>query len=152
MKTFFIYLLLSIAGGLAILYLALKDKYNKQNLQVRILSKQNNNLTSQLNAINKPNDNLKVYYRPVTFETGEIIKRCSLHISPLSNSPILRSLLISTKIEIVDTMEALETLWYEVKVITSDTVNIKGFVRQEFIKQIQIVETQIIRNRRYTNN
>ncbi|GEM_PF-313942 len=152
MKTFFIYLLLSTTGGLGILYLALRDKYDKQNLQVRILSKQNNNLTSQINIINKPNDNLKVYYRPITFDTGEVVKRCSLHISPLSNSPILRSLSIGGKVEIVDTMEALETLWYEVKVITSDTVNIKGFVRQEFIKELQIVETQIIKSRRYTNN
>jgi hypothetical protein len=145
-KTFFIYVLLLTSGGLGILYYLLNDKYNKQNIQVRVLTKQNNNLTSQLNTINKPNDTLKVYYRPIRFNTGETIKRCSLYISPLSNSPILRSIPSNSRVAIIDAVEALETLWYEVRVITSDTVNTKGFVRQEMIKELQIIETHIIKN------
>ncbi len=145
-KTFFIYVLLLTSGGLGILYYLLNDKYNKQNIQVRVLTKQNNNLTSQLNTINKPNDTLKVYYRPIRFNTGETIKRCSLYISPLSNSPILRSIPSNSRVAIIDAVEALETLWYEVRVITSDTVNTKGFVRQELIKELQIIETHIIKN------
>lgn len=145
-KTFFIYVLLLTSGGLGILYYLLNDKYNKQNIQVRVLTKQNNNLTSQLNTINKPNDTLKVYYRPIRFNTGETIKRCSLYISPLSNSPILRSIPSNSRVAIIDAVEALETLWYEVRFITSDTVNTKGFVRQELIKELQIIETHIIRN------
>lgn len=145
-KTFFIYVLLLTSGGLGILYYLLNDKYNKQNIQVRVLTKQNNSLTSQLNTINKPNETLKVYYRPVRFNTGETLKRCSLYISPLSNSPILRSIPSNSRIAILDAVEALETLWYEVRIITSDTVNIKGFVRQELVKELQVVETHIIRN------
>ncbi|WP_346937277.1 hypothetical protein [Clostridium sp.] len=145
-KTFFIYVLLLTSGGLGILYYLLNDKYNKQNIQVRVLTKQNNSLTSQLNTINKPNETLKVYYRPVRFNTGETLKRCSLYISPLSNSPILRSIPSNSRIAILDAVEALETLWYEVRIITSDTVNTKGFVRQELVKELQVVETHIIRN------
>jgi len=145
-KTFFIYVLLLTSGGLGILYYLLNDKYNKQNIQVRVLTKQNNSLTSQLNTINKPNETLKVYYRPVIFNTGETLKRCSLYISPLSNSPILRSIPSNSRIAILDAVEALETLWYEVRIITSDTVNTKGFVRQELVKELQVVETHIIRN------
>jgi len=145
-KTFFIYVLLLTSGGLGILYYLLNDKYNKQNIQVRVLTKQNNSLTSQLNTINKPNETLKVYYRPVIFNTGETLKRCSLYISPLSNSPILRSIPSNSRIAILDAVEALETLWYEVRIITSDTVNTKGFVRQELVKELQVVETHIIKN------
>ncbi|GAA0771943.1 hypothetical protein GCM10008908_17210 [Clostridium subterminale] len=145
-KTFFIYVLLLTSGGLGILYYLLNDKYNKQNIQVRVLTKQNNSLTSQLNTINRPNETLKVYYRPVRFNTGETLKRCSLYISPLSNSPILRSIPSNSKIAILYAVEALETLWYEVRIITSDTVNTKGFVRQELVKELQVVETHIIRN------
>lgn len=145
-KTFFIYVLLLTSGGLGILYYLLNDKYNKQNIQVRVLTKQNNSLTSQLNTINKPNETLKVYYRPIRFNTGETIKRCSLYISPLSNSPILRSIPSNSRVAILDAVEALETLWYEVRVITSDSVNTKGFVRQELIKELQIIETHIIKN------
>jgi uncharacterized FlaG/YvyC family protein len=144
-KTFLIYVLLLTSGGLGILYYLLNDKYNKKNTQVRILTKQNNSLTSQLNTINKPNDSLKVYYRPVRFYTGETLKRCSLYIAPLSNSPIIRSIPPNTTVEILDIVEALETLWYEVKVITSDTVNTKGFVRQELVKELRIIETNIIK-------
>jgi len=145
-KTFFIYVLLLTSGGLGILYYLLNDKYNKQNIQVRVLTKQNNSLTSQLNTINKPNETLKVYSRPIRFNTGEAIKRCSLYISPLSNSPILRSIPSNSRVAILDAVEALETLWYEVRVITSDSVNTKGFVRQELIKELQIIETHIIKN------
>jgi hypothetical protein len=145
-KTFFIYALLLTSGGLGILYYLLNDKYNKQNIQVRVLTKQNNNLTSQLNTINKPNGSLKVYYRPIRFNTGETLKRCSLYISPLSNSPIIRSIPTNAKVEILDAIEVLETLWYEIRVITSDTVNTKGFVRQEFVRELQIIETHIIKN------
>lgn len=145
-KTFFIYVLLLTSGGLGILYYLLNNKYNKQNIQVRVLTKQNNSLTSQLNTINKPNETLKVYYRPIRFNTGETIKRCSLYISPLSNSPILRSIPSNSRVAILDAVEALETLWYEVRVITSDSVNTKGFVRQELIKELQIIETHIIKN------
>lgn len=145
-KTFFLYVLLLTSGGLGILYYLLNDKYNKQNIQVRVLTKQNNNLTSQLNTINKPNGSLKVYYRPIRFNTGETLKRCSLYISPLSNSPIIRSIPANTKVEILDAIEVLETLWYEIRVITSDTVNTKGFVRQEFVRELEIIETHIIKN------
>lgn len=145
-KTFFIYVLLLTSGGLGILYYLLNDKYNKQNIQVRVLTKQNNSLTSQLNTINKPNDSLKIYYHPVKFYTGETLKRCSLYISPLSNSPIIRSISMNTKVEVLDAVEALETLWYEIRIITSDNVNTKGFVRQELIKELQVIETHIIKN------
>lgn len=145
-KTFFIYILLLTSGGLGILYYLLNDKYNKQNIQVRVLTKQNNSLTSQLNTINKPNDSLKIYYHPIKFYTGETLKRCSLYISPLSNSPIIRSISMNTKVEILDAVETLETLWYEIRVITSDNVNTKGFVRQELIKELQVIETHIIKN------
>lgn len=145
-KTFFIYVLLLTSGGLGILYYLLNDKYNKQNIQVRVLTKQNNSLTTQLNTINKPNDSLKIYYHPIKFYTGETLKRCSLYISPLSNSPIIRSISMNTKVEILDAVETLETLWYEIRVITSDNVNTKGFVRQELIKELQVIETHIIKN------
>ncbi|MEG1256831.1 hypothetical protein [Clostridium sp.] len=148
-KTFFIYVLTFVSAGVGVLYYLLTDKYNKQNLQVRVLTKQNHGLTSQLNSINKPTDNLKIYYRPIKFNTGETLKRSSLYIAPLSNSAILRSLPANTKVEIIDLVEAFEILWYEVKVIISEDVNIKGFIRQELIKELQVVETHVVSNYRY---
>lgn len=144
LKTLFLYILIFASGGLGIAYFLLRDKYNTQNLQVRVLTRQNHGLTTQLNSINKPTDNIKVYYKSTPYSAGYILKSCSLYIAPLSNSPILRSLSYNTKLEILDLVEAYEMSWYEVKLILSETVNIKGFVRQEFINGVDIIETQII--------
>lgn len=146
-KNLLIYILLIISGGVSILYYLLSDKYNKQNLQVRVLTKQINGLTSQVNNINRPNDNIRVYYSPVTFNTGEVMRRCSLYISPLSNSTILRQLTSGTKVKIIDSVEVLETLWYEVHVLCADNSNTRGFLHQDCIKELKTVETQIVSNR-----
>ncbi|MEG0132895.1 MAG: hypothetical protein RR891_07095 [Clostridium sp.] len=148
LKTFFIYVLSFAAAGVGVLYYLLIDKCNKQNLQLRILTKQNHNITAQLNSINKPTDNLKIYSKPVPFSTGQTLNRCSLYISPLSNSPILRSIPSSTRVEILDLVEAFELSWYEVKVIMSEDVNIKGFIRQELVKELQVVQTTVLSNYR----
>lgn len=143
LKTFIIYTLFMITALIGILYYILSDKYNKQSLQVRILTKQVNTLTAQLGSFNKASDNIQVFYNSFSFETGEVIRKCSLYLSPLSTSIILRSLASGTKVQIIDSVEALETLWYEVKVLSTETINIKGFVRQEFIKELQVVESSV---------
>lgn len=141
LKTFIIYTLFMLTGALGILYYILSDKYSKQSLQVRILSKQVSTLTSQVSSANKASDSLQVFYSSYPFETGEILRKCSLQIAPLSSSNVLRILNSGTKVQVFDAVEALETLWYEVRVLSQDTINIKGFVRQEFVKELRIVET-----------
>ncbi len=148
-KSLFLYIFIFASGGLGIAYFLLRDKYNTQNLQIRVLTRQNHGLTTQLNSINKPTDNIKVYYKSNPYNAGYISKSCSLYIAPLSNSPILRSLSYNTKVEILDLVEAYEMSWYEVKLISSETVNIKGFVRQEFINGVDVVETQIVSKKFY---
>lgn len=148
LKTFLIYLLLLVSGGLGLLYYLLNDKYKKQSTQMRILTKQLNGFTSQMNAVNKSVNNVTVFYGPIPFTNGQIIRSCSLHISPLSSSSVLRQVSSGTRVEILDSVEVQETLWYEVKLILQDDKNLKGYIRQEFIKGLTVVETNAV-NRRY---
>lgn len=148
-KTIFIYILLLISGGLAIAYYLLLEKYNKLNLQTRVLSRQNSGLTAQINSINKPSDNIQIYYKTKAYNAGYTSRPCSLYISPLSNSSILRSVPGNTKLELTDYVEAYELSWYEVKLIINETVNIKGFIREDFITGVDIVETKVVSKRYY---
>lgn len=148
-KTIFIYILLLVTGGLGIAYYLLLDRYNKLNLQTRVLSRQNSGLTAQINSINKPTNNIQIYYKTKPYNAGYTIRPCSLYIAPLSNSAILRSLPSNTKLEITDYVEAYELSWYGVKLIMNETVNIKGFIREDFITGVDVVETQVVSKRYY---
>ena len=149
MKTLLTYILLLASGGLGIAYYLLLDRHNKQNLQIRVLTRQNNSLTAQINSINKPKDNIKIYCKTKPFNAGYTSRPCSLYIAPLSNSSILRSLSSNTKLEIIDYVEAYELSWYEVKLILNETVNIKGFIREDFVTGIDMVETHAVSKRYY---
>lgn len=149
LKSIIIYTLLLASGGIGIAYYILLNKYNSQNLQIRMLTRQNHGLASQINSINKPTDNIKIYYKTTPYKVGYTKNNCSLYISPLSNSHILRSVPFNTKVEIIDLVEIYEMYWYEVKLITSETTNIKGFIREEFIKGIDVVETHVVSRRSY---
>lgn len=148
-KSLFLYIPLFVSSGLCIAYYLLLDRYNKQNLQVRVLTRQNHGLTTQINSINKPTDNIKVYYKTTPYSAGYILRPCSLYIAPLSNSAILRSLPTNTKVQILDLVEAYEVSWYEVKLILNETVNIKGFVREEFVNGVDVVQAEIVSRKYY---
>jgi hypothetical protein len=144
LTTFFIYVLSFACIALGVLNYINIQKFNNQNLKLRILAKQNKELTAQVNTFNRPSDNLKVYYHPNAYFHGEVSSRCTLYISPTYNSPVLRILHSGTRVEILDLCESYDTLWYEVKIITDETINIKGFVKKEFIKELETIETRLI--------
>lgn len=148
MATFFIYTLTFGCIALGVLNYLNIQKLNNQNLKLRVLSKQNKDLVAQLNSLNRPTDNLRVLYHPISYLHGEITSRTSLYISPTYNSPVLRILHGGTKLQIIDLCETFDTLWYEVKIITDEVVNVKGFVRRDFVKDLETIETSLI----YKNN
>lgn len=148
-KSFFNYILILVSGSLSIAYYLLLEKYSKLNIQTRVLTRQNSSLTTQLNSMNKPMDNIQIYSKTTPYSAGYTLNRCSLYIAPLSNSAILRSVASNTKIKITDYVEVYELSWYEVKLIINETVNIKGYIREEFIKGVDVVETKIVSTKYY---
>lgn len=144
MTTFFIYLLIFACIGLGVFNYLNIQKLNTQQLKLRVLAKQNKDLTAQVNTLNRPVDNLKIFYHPLNYLHGEITNRTSLYLSPIYNSPVLRIVHSGVKLEILDLCESYDTLWYEVKVICDETVNIKGFIKTEFVKELETVETGLM--------
>ena len=144
MTTFFIYLLIFACIGLGVFNYLNIQKLNTQQLKLRVLAKQNKDLTAQVNTLNRPVDNLKIFYHPLNYLHGEITNRTSLYLSPIYNSPVLRIVHSGVKLEILDLCESFDTLWYEVKIICDETVNIKGFIKKEFIKELETVETGLM--------
>jgi len=120
------------------------QKLNTQQLKLRVLAKQNKDLTAQVNTLNRPVDNLKIFYHPLNYLHGEITNRTSLYLSPIYNSPVLRIVHSGVKLEILDLCESFDTLWYEVKIICDETVNLKGFIKKEFVKELETVETGLM--------
>jgi len=120
------------------------QKLNTQQLKLRVLAKQNKDLTAQVNTLNRPVDNLKIFYHPLNYLHGEITNRTSLYLSPIYNSPVLRIVHSGVKLEILDLCESFDTFWYEVKIICDETVNLKGFIKKEFVKELETVETGLI--------
>lgn len=144
MTTFFIYLLIFACIGLGVFNYLNIQKLNTQQLKLRVLAKQNKDLTAQVNTLNRPVDNLTIFYHPLNYLHGEITNRTSLYLSPLYNSPVLRIIHSGVKLEILDLCESCDTLWYEVKIICDETVNLKGFIKKEFVKELETVETGLM--------
>ncbi|WP_291570887.1 hypothetical protein [Clostridium sp. UBA4548] len=144
MTTFFIYLLIFACIGLGVFNYLNIQKLNTQQLKLRVLAKQNKDLTAQVNTLNRPVDNLKIFYHPLNYLHGEITNRTSLYLSPIYNSPVLRIVHSGVKLEILDLCESFDTLWYEVKIICDETVNLKGFIKKEFVKELETVETGLM--------
>ncbi len=144
MTTFFIYLLIFACIGLGVFNYLNIQKLNTQQLKLRVLAKQNKDLTAQVNTLNRPVDNLKIFYHPLNYLHGEITNRTSLYLSPIYNSPVLRIVHSGVKLEILDLCESFDTFWYEVKIICDETVNLKGFIKKEFVKELETVETGLI--------
>ncbi len=57
---------------------------------------------------------------------------------------MLRIVHSGVKLEILDLCESFDTFWYEVKIICDETVNLKGFIKKEFVKELETVETGLI--------
>lgn len=130
--------------ALGVLYVFLSKKMETKTLQIRMLTKQNRELTTKVNTLTKSYDTLKVSYLALPSITGEIIASCPLFLSPIYNSPILRTLPSSAKVELLDLIEIQDTLWYEVKMISNESFNLKGFIKKEFIHELQCLDTTIV--------
>ncbi|MEG0772518.1 hypothetical protein [Clostridium sp.] len=147
MTTFLIYTLIFTCIALGFFNYLNIQKLNDQNLKLRVMAKQNKDLTAQINIINRPVDNLKVLYHPINHLHGEITSRTSLYLSPLYNSPVLRIIHGGTRLQLLDLCETYDSLWYQVKLILDDNINIKGYVKREFVKELETVETGLIYKR-----
>lgn len=116
---------------------------------MKVLTKQNTKLSSEMSFLNKSSADIRISSLTLQYSVGEVVNNCSLYLGPIFNSPILRNVTSGTKVSLLDLCNSSDDLWYEVKLIVSDTFNIKGYVRKEFIKEINTIDTS---NKYYLKN
>jgi hypothetical protein len=114
----------------------------RQKKQIIILSKQNKDLKNKLNNRYSKYKNLNVKYKLPEYKNGITNKPCNLYISPINDSIILTKLNENTKLDIQDSAEILDTLWYEINIETEDAdrINTKGWLPEDCITKVQLDE------------
>lgn len=137
--TIFILILL-FSGCIFILYYKYEEKISHQKKQLIILSRQNKEMKNKLNYRSEKLTNLSVVYKRCNYSHAVINEDCNLHLAPLNNSIILSRLNKDIKINILDTAETMDTLWYEIDIKRGDRINTKGWVQEKNITKIKIGE------------
>lgn len=108
----------------------LSNKIASQHRQLMVLTKENSKLKNKLSkGTNISINSLVVKYKTPPFNKAIVVKKCTLHISPLENSSMLSNMDIDTKLEVLDSAEVLGLTWYEVSIPLNDKKNSKGWIR-----------------------
>lgn len=107
------------------------NKVSNQRKQILLLKYQNNNLKHKTNSESSLHTTIK--YLTPNYSEGILKEDCNLYIAPLSNSAIINSLNQSTIIQIYDSAEINDELWYEVSILSEDRINSKGWIKSDCI-------------------
>lgn len=105
------------------------NKISNQRNQILLLKYQNNNLKHKTNS----SSHVTIKYLNPNYSEGILKEDCNLYIAPLSNSAIINSLDQATIIQIYDSAEINDELWYEVSVLSEDRINSKGWIKSDYI-------------------
>jgi hypothetical protein len=126
----FILFIIFIAASIFILHY-FTNKISNQRKQILLLKYQNNSLSHK--PI-KPRI-ITIKYMIPTHNMGLITTSCNLYISPLTDSYVLNSVNQDTSVQIQDSAEINNELWYEVCLSTEETnINSKGWINSQYIK------------------
>lgn len=104
-----------------------------QKRQLMLLTKQNNSLKENINSSKMKSENITLLYKSTNYAYGVIENPCKLHISPLKNSPVLCILDKNLDIEILDSVEVYQEIWYEIRFFSKTNINNKGWISDDNI-------------------
>lgn len=99
-----------------------------QKKQMMLLTKENNLLKKKLTFIPFPLKDIKLYYKIPKYTFAILGTPCSLYIAPISNCTVLKKLSSNISIEILDSAEINNEIWYEIRFKSNDNVNNKGWI------------------------
>ena len=69
-----------------------------------------------------------IKYKPPLFKIGTTKESCSLHLSPIENSPILSNVDKGPAVEIQDSADVFDISWYEISLKSQTNINNKGWI------------------------
>ncbi|MDD3223342.1 MAG: hypothetical protein PHX70_01335 [Clostridium sp.] len=99
-----------------------------QKKQMMILTKENNLLKNKLSFISFPLKDIKLYYKIPKYTFAILGTPCNLYIAPIKNCTIIKKLRSNISIEILDSAEVNNEIWYEIRFKSNDNVNNKGWI------------------------
>lgn len=126
---FFIFLLL-ILLPVGIFYY-FNEKITKQRKQILILSKQNTNINNKLKK--NYSNNFTVKYLDPNINSTMIITKCPLFLAPVEDSIVISTLSKGIQVDILDSAEISNQLWYEVSTQSINRINNKGWIKSDYI-------------------
>ena len=130
----FIILLLLIAPVIVFMYFS--DKHARQQRQLILITRQNNELKNIRTKQRLLNQSINVTYVYPGFTKGIISEYCNLYLGPIENSPIVSKLDIGLKIEIHDGAQVGDSIWYEISQPAETRVNNKGWVKGSSLTKV----------------
>lgn len=130
MILFFIIIILILASIYMFYYF--NNEIATQKRQIFVLKKQYNNLKNE--KLSHTNKKIIVKYIPPTISSTAINDDCNIFISPLKYSPLLSTLKKGTYVNIIDSAEINNEIWYEISINSVDKINCKGWIQSEYIE------------------
>lgn len=108
------------------------NKLAVQKRQIFVLKKQYNDFKNAKTPFAK--GKIEIKYVTPDISSSTIYTNCNLFISPLKNSPLIRTLEKGTFITLIDSAEINNEKWYEVSIDTIDNINSKGWIQSKYIE------------------
>ena len=132
----YIIIIMLLLAAPVIVYVYFSDKLARQQRQLMFITRQNNELKNNMTRQKLLNEHVNVTYAYPGFVRGIISDYCNLYLSPMENSPILGKVDIGTQIEVLDSAQLVDCIWYEISLPTSVRVNNKGWIKENFLSKI----------------
>lgn len=129
-------LILSIISCIFISYYFM-SKLSLMHSQLIAISKQNSSLRNKIKNLSKTEINTEIIFRVPNFKYGTTVGNCDLHTSPFKNSIIINKIQKDTILELQDSAQISDSLWYEISIPSQERVNNKGWITASSISLIQ---------------
>ncbi|MGV8982940.1 hypothetical protein [Clostridium sp.] len=128
-----IFLFSVISIGFGVYYTLMNQKLSTQKTQLKIVSMQNREFKSKITSARNAEGPIIIKYKTPFFKLGTTKENCSLYLSPVETSPVLSNIVKNISVEIQDSAEILDTVWYEISFKSQTNINNKGWIKKDSI-------------------
>ncbi|WP_411679629.1 hypothetical protein [Clostridium thailandense] len=124
-----VFLFLFLIGFALFISYYFTNKMTNQRKQILLLKHQNNSLKNKADL--EKEEQIIVKYHYLDKNQGIIKSNCKLYLWPSDKSSALNSLMENIVVQIHDSAEINEELWYEISILSEDRTNSKGWIKSD---------------------
>ncbi len=126
-----VFLFLLLVGFALFISYYFTNKMANQRKQILLLKHQNNSLKHKADL--EKDEQIIVKYQYPDNNQGIIKSNCKLYLWPSVKSAALNSLMENIVVQIHDSAEINEELWYEISILSQDRTNSKGWIKSDYL-------------------